>query len=295
MLFAEENCMPLLSSRISSLLLLVLASASVMAAEPLVPPGYRLIFQTPTKFILVFCNGDLEGAKAQRLVADVQAAYDFVIETEQWRSREPLTVPLHVHVNAEMKKEALGFSTKNVVTIGLSYLGNPLAQGTLAHELTHCQDARQRGSHPLPHYLSEGRALLVGRAYREKLGQEPDAYDRQIKNHIVRFTAQDAEEVLREGVGQKLPPSGPELVRLAFMGCFFVDFMRTHLEGGLADIQPRTARLVEDMGQGMSYEDAFQKEVGVSLEEAKKAFVAHVDNTKDKPAERLKGTVWQDL
>lgn len=282
-------------NHIARLLPLVLASAGAVAAEPIAPPGYKLVFQIPTRFISVYCNGDLEQGKAQRLAADVQAAYDFVVETEQWRNREPLTAPLYVHVDAEMKKGVLGYATKNVITIGLSYVGNPLAQGTLAHELTHCQDASQRGKQPLPHYLAEGRALLVGRAYREKLGQKPDAYDRQVKSHIARFNVQDAEEVLRERPGQKLPPPGRELVRLAFMGCFFVDFMRTRLNGGLTDIQPRTARLVEDMGRGMSYEEAFQKAIGVSLQAAKQAFVNHINDTVGKPGERTKGTVWQDL
>lgn len=49
----------------------------------------------------------------------------------------------------------------------------------------------------------------------------------------------------------------------------------SRLNGGLTDIQPHTAQLVEDTGRGMSYEEAFRKEIGVSLEEAKKAFIAH--------------------
>jgi hypothetical protein len=256
---------------------------------------YRRIYQTGDGFISVRSNGDLDVAKARKLAARVREAYDFVIEVQQWRTLEPLRAPLQVHVKIDMKAGLLGSSTRDVFTIGLSYLDNPLSLGTLAHELTHCQDDRQLAKRHIPHYLMEGRALLVGRAYREKVGQGPGAYDRNMKKRVVEFTADDAREVLAELPGEKEPEPGPLLARLEFMGCFFMEFMRTRLRGGLSDIQPRTARVVEDVGQGLSYEDAFRKEVGVSLAEARKAFVADVAGTEGHPKARLKGTIWQDL
>lgn len=113
------NSMSFLLNHIAKLLPLVLVSAAVAAAEPLVPPGYRLVCQTPSKFISVFCNGDLEEGKARKQAADVQAAYDFVAEAQQWRSRDPLTAPLHVHVDAAMKKGLLGFRAV-AARVGLS-------------------------------------------------------------------------------------------------------------------------------------------------------------------------------
>ena len=81
------------------------------------------------------------------------------------------TSALQVRVNASMPRGSLGYAAKNVFTIGLSYIDNPLVQGTLAHELTHCQDRRQLQNHRIPHYLAEGRALLVGRAYEKNWGK----------------------------------------------------------------------------------------------------------------------------
>jgi hypothetical protein len=91
--------------------------------------------------------------------------------------------------------------------------------------------------------------------------------------------------------GKPLPPDGLLVRRISFMGCFFVEFLRTQCD--LPDIQPRTARLVLDMSQGMTYEDAFQKEIGMSLEAAKSRFISYLSDNAG-PA-RLRGTVWQDL
>jgi len=289
------NLCPSFQAKLVVFILFIAGVASVVRPGAEVPSDYHLVFQTRDHFISVYCNGDLETTKAAKLAAQVQDAYDFVSEMEQWRSLEPLKAPLQVRVKTDMKKGLLGFSFKDVFTIGLSYIGNPLARGTLAHELTHCQDDRQLGKHKIPHYLMEGRALLVGRAYREKLGQKPDAYDRNINKKIIEFTAVDAQEVLSELSGEKEPEPGPMLSRMEFIGCFFMEFMRTHFHEGLADIQPRTARLVADVGQGMGYEESFKKDVGLSLEEAKKAFIAFINKTQGNPKARLKGTVWQDL
>jgi len=74
---------------------------------------------------------------------------------------------------------------------------------------------------------------MVGRAYRQKLGQGPDGYDRGVRNAILKFTVRDAEEVLSEVPGK---PAKATRAKMEFMGCFFVDFLRTQC--GLPDIQP---------------------------------------------------------
>lgn len=80
-----------LSNHIVKLLPLVLASAGAVAAEPMLPPGYKLLFQTPTMLISSYCNGDRENTKSQRLAAEEQSADDFMSATEHWRNRDPLT------------------------------------------------------------------------------------------------------------------------------------------------------------------------------------------------------------
>jgi hypothetical protein len=267
------------------------------AARPALegPADFRLVFQTPDHAIAVYCDGDLDKSRAAKLAQQAKDAYEFVAAAQKWRNMKPIRAPFRVHVKTEMKKGTLGFSYKDVFTIGLAFLDDPLAQGTLAHELTHCQDDRQLGKARIPHYLMEGRALLDGRAYREKLGQGANAYDRSMKKRIVGFTAADAHEVLAEKPGQKEPEPGPLLSRMEFMGCFFMEFLRTGMNGGWPDILSRTARIVEDVGQGMEYGEAFKTEIGVSLDEAEKVFASFITKTQGRPQVRLKGTIWEDL
>jgi hypothetical protein len=268
------------------------AAEPVVELEPEIPPGFHVVFRLPDDFapMTVVCDGELEAGRAEKLARNAHDAYNFICQTEQWSSRELIKAPVQVRVVKEMKNGSLGFAGKNVFTIGVEYIDNPLAQGTLAHELTHCQDRRQSNNHRQPHYLAEGRALLNGRAYREKVGQKPGGYDRGMRNMILKFTPLDAQEILSEVPG-KSELIGPVTARVEFLGCFFLDFLR--VKYSLPDIHPRTARLVMDLAQGMAYEEAFQKEIGMSLEEAKGQFISFLQQTTG-PA-RLQGTIWQDL
>jgi hypothetical protein len=283
------------STVIAAVLLLapITSLYAVESPEPEIPRDYHLVFRLSNDFapVTVVCNAVLDPARAEKLAKDVWNAYQFVCETQKWPSRELLKPALQVRVNAKMDKGLLGYAEKNVFTIGLSYIDMPLAQGTLAHELTHCQDRRQLLGHRLPNYMAEGRALLDGRAYREKLGQRPSGYDRGVRDAILKFTVQDAEEVLSGAPVKAAPLTGAKLVRMEFLGCFFVDFLRAKCDA--PDIQPRTARLVMDLGRGMTYEDAFRKEIGISFEEAKGKFIAYLKDNSG--SERLRGTLWQDL
>ena len=60
--------------------------------------------------------------------------------------------------------KVLGYAQgANLMVMKDEYMDNPLSEGTLAHELTHIQDARQSKGNRLPSYMLEGRALTIGR------------------------------------------------------------------------------------------------------------------------------------
>src|SRR6185295_7910291 len=77
-------------------------------------------------------------------------------------------------------------------------------------------------------------------------------------------------------------------------GALYVEYLRTRLNGqGVSDTIPRLAKVISDVGKGASYEDAFKKQFGVSVKDSEQGFVKYVKDTEGRPADRLKGTLWQ--
>lgn len=252
--------------------------------------------------IIVFAeNEKLAPEKAKKLLERIQAANDWVRSELHWTTTDVLDHDLAVHVltDAHMKEQhkgAVGVAVgKHQFLIGESFLEKEASERTLAHELTHLQDHRhlvQKGA-KLPHYLTEGRAIAMGLGWCGKLGVSTSRYEVAVVKVLAKTTAESARKILRDD------PEKPEkLMDTAFkremeaLGFLFVEFVRTKLaEKGVADVEVRLGRVIEAVGQGAKLTEAFEKEIGSSLEAAQDRFLEHVGATEGKTPERFKGTL----
>ena len=238
-------------------------------------------------FLRIHADHPVDQARCKSIAGRVIEAYAFSAKQSSWSDAKPLWArPLQFRLLGGSLK-VLGYAQgPNLMVMKDDYLDNPLSEGTLAHELTHIQDLRQlRGSH-LPSFMLEGRALTIGHTYRMSLGQEANDYDRRMAASALRFTAGDAENLLREYRGQGWDNQA--------IGTALVEYMRTKWNGaGVPDIQPRLARMIEIMAEGNGFAVAFKKEFGVSFSALRNSFMQHLNDTKGDPLGRLQGTIWQ--
>lgn len=251
---------------------------------------YELLFTTPDKWLQVWSDHAVDQARCKMIADRVRNAYMFVSKQEAWSNQDLLFKnPLKIRVVQGFKSNILGFARgPNLFVVRDEYLDDPLSEGTLAHELTHIQDARQlQGKGKLPSFLAEGRALTNGHNYRISLGQEQNQYDRSMANSAMRFTAEDASE--------RLNLAHDEGWDMEAIGTFFVEYMRTRWNGGVADIHPRTSRVVEKIAAGMDYKLAFEKEFATPIDAAIKSFMTYLDKTAEAPQTRLINTIWEDI
>jgi len=184
--------------------------------------------------------------------------------------------------------KGLGYAEgRNLMVVRDEYLDDPLSEGTLAHELTHIQDARQLlGRTRLPSFLAEGRALVIGHAYRMALGQRENSYDARMAASAATFSAEDAGRLLRDYRGAGWDNKA--------VGTFLVEYMRVGWNGGTPDVLARLSRMVEAMGGGEDFDAAFRKEFGRRFGDLRRDFARFLDATKGEPEARLEGTMWRN-
>lgn len=217
----------------------------------------------------------------------VERAFRFVIEQESWQDEDLLwSTPLQVRVVESIASGALGYAQgPNLFVVEYAYLDDPLSEGTLAHELSHIQDARQLQGATLPSFLLEGRALTNGHEYRMAMGLEQTSYDQQMAGSAAGFTAADAESLL-----DKVRDAGWEMQA---MGTFLVEYMRVRWNGtGVPDIHPRLSRMIETMAGWADVETAFEYEFGTPATALLEEFQQFLNETQADPDERLLGMMW---
>ena len=217
----------------------------------------------------------------------VERAFVFASEQESWQDEALLwAAPLEVRVVESIASGALGYAQgQNLFVVAYEYLDDPLSEGTLAHELSHIQDARQLRGATLPSFLLEGRALTNGHGYRMWLGQEQTSYDERMAESAAGFTAADAESIL-----DKVRDAG---WNMQAMGTLLVEYMRVRWNGGgVPDIHPRLSRMIEIMAGGIDVEAAFQREFGTPATALLEEFQRFLNETQEDPYERLRGMMW---
>jgi hypothetical protein len=246
-------------------------------------------------FLRVYSDHSIAPARCRAIVERVEKAYRYDSEHEGWRKpallwRQPLTIRVLGDGDGKggaMKSSVLGYAIGGkFFVVRDSYLDDPLSDGTLAHELTHVQDARQLRGGRLPSWLLEGRALTNGHNYRIQLGLAEDSFDRMVANSAVNCTTGDAAHVLGTFREQGL--------KMQNIGTFFVEYLRTKWRGhGVGDVHTRLSRMIEAIASGLVFEQAFEGEFGEPLSSAVAAFQKYLVDTEASPRQRLEGTMWQ--
>lgn len=277
---------------IASGLLLLVGSAHAQEAGP----GEALV--TRDGQFIVYSDASLAKEKATKLIDRMKEAWSFVKKEQHWQDETVLDHDLALHVLSDEKmkeraKRANGIASgPHTFLMATSFLEKERSERTIAHELTHLQDRRHlpKGT-KLPHYLLEGRAIAMGRAFGEKQKVDSKEYDDRLARRIAQVSAAEAKKML----GELAYVAEKKLDRIAPMeaiGFFFLEFVRARPGGTPREgLQPKLAHLVETVGKGSTLEDAWKAEFDETLEAAQGAFFALLEKTEGKAAERLKGTV----
>lgn len=267
--------------------LLCLANATVAAAAR--DEDYVVKCRSEDRVLEIYAAQPVDQARCTAIVARVMKAFAFVAERSAWKDRGPLTArPLQFALVGNEATNLLGYAQgPNMMVMKDSYLDQPLSEGTLAHELGHIQDFRQLRGKRLPSFLLEGRALVIGQAYRLHIGQSPGDYDRKMAHSAVTFTAERAMELLDNYGGHGWDNQA--------IGTVVVEYMRTRWKGGIPDVIPRLSRVIERVATGRAFEQAFEDEFGTPAEAFAEAFAAHLRATQGDAKARLQGTMWQSV
>lgn len=249
-----------------------------------------MLYATPDKFLQVWSDHKIEQARCKWIAERVRKAYAYDSQQECWKDQGPLFKnTLRIRVVDSIKSKILGYAQgQNLFVVRDSYLDDELSEGTLAHELTHIQDARQLKGGKMPSFISEGRALTNGHNYRISLGQKNSDYDFQMAKSAMNFSSADAEEVLSEffSTGWKMEA----------MGVFLVEYMRTKWNGaGVPDIHPKLSKVIERVSTGIEAEAAFAQEFNKPFTALQQSFMKYLDDTKGEPSQRLQGTIWNSI
>ncbi len=269
--------------------LLILSTTRAVVADDS-DDDFQLQYVSSDKFLQIYSDHKIDQDRCKWISDRVHKAYDFDNKQESWHNPDLLFAkPLKFRVVNAMKSKILGYALgPNLMVVQDDYLDDELSEGTLAHELTHIQDARQLQGGKLPSYLLEGRALTNGHNYRMALGQKSDSYDRDMANSAMRFTSDDAEEVLSEfhSTGWKMQA----------LGTFLVEYMRTKWKAtGVPNINLRLSQMIEKIAGGLAFDAAFEKEFGTSFISVGESFGKYLDDTAANPQSRLQGTMWQTI
>jgi hypothetical protein len=251
---------------------------------------YRLLYSTSDKFIQVWSDHEIDQRRCQWIAGRVRKAYSFDSQQERWSDPKVLyQSPLRIRVVSSMQSKILGYAQgKDVFVVRDNFLDDKLSEGTLAHELTHIQDARQLKGGKIPSFISEGRALTNGHNYRRSLGQQSSTYDYQMARSAMRFTGDDANEIL-----EKFHDKGWDMEA---MGVFLVEYMRTKWNGtGVANVHPRLSKMIERISTGIDAETAFAQEFGKPFSALQASFTKYLNQTQAEPAVRLQGTIWDSI
>ena len=281
-----------LSTRIPSAFLFCLALMALLAdiSGSSAAEEFRLLYSTSDRFIQVWSDHDIDQQRCRWIADRVRKAYTFDEQQECWTDQKILyQSPLQIRVVDSIKSKILGYAQgKDLFVVADNYLDDELSEGTLAHELTHIQDARQLKGGKIPSFIAEGRALTNGHNYRISLGQKSNSYDRQMLRSAMKFTATDASTILEEFFSKGWD--------MEAMGTFLVEYMRTKWNGtGVANVHHRLSKMIERISTGLDAEAAFAQEFGKQFSVLQDSFEKYLDSTASEPVVRLQGTIWEPV
>jgi hypothetical protein len=242
--------------------------------------------------------------QCRAVAKQTMAAWKFDANQMQWADSTEMEQPLTLRLLSvdRMKAEhagILGFARgRNLFVVSTAVLDDPFANGTLAHELAHIQAKRALGKlseeHLVPRYFIEGHGNILGRAYRDHLGVTKHDYDARKARQIMKLTADEAETILTDNTYGATDKK--DMDKMESMGIFFVEYLRVrHRRNGVSDVVARMGRVFESVGRGETYESAFKEQFGTSVGQVVSQIIAYFRRTASDPAERLKGTHYEEF
>jgi hypothetical protein len=302
-------------------LILWLAAATGAAQTPrnyVAPdePGFREVARG-TYCRIITRQAPLTPQQGAALARRVDAAYYFDLTVLGWHDLSKVTQPpvtVKVLTDEAMKQKhpgTFGVTTgENLFEMGRTYVDDPNADLTLAHELTHVQDERQMNNRALPMYMMEARATYLAYLYTIRIGSHFQGTARAYANAIMqcnRNSAMTALKVPQDNVTRESHSGGapeasnfanggnPDLFAISAIGRFYMEWLRVKFRGrGYPDTLQRASTMMEWVGRGKTFPQAFQIAFGVAMEQAQAEFFAYLDQTQAAPQERIKGTIWQE-
>jgi hypothetical protein len=247
-------------------------------------------------FIEIVSPDSLSIDQCRRVAKMTWAAWNFDLNQMNWRPSIDMNRPLTLRLLSieSMKSRhpgVLGFAKAgNLFVVSTAVLSDPLAKGTLAHELGHIQAHRALGGKKVPPYFIEGHGRSMGTAYRRHLGVPKTKYDAAAARVVAKLTASEARLILTTG-RDYFRGDNHKTNKMENFGLFFVEYLR--VQRGIPDAVARMGRVFELVGGGETYESAFQQTYGVSLNQVIAEITAFMARTQSSPVKRLKGTLFE--
>lgn len=244
--------------------------------------------------------------QARELAKKVLAAWKFDLSVMHWSHPEELERPLTLRLlsHDRMKREHAGAratasSSGNRFSVDMNLIGDESIDRTFAHELGHVQIYQMLGKYSgrsdVPHYFLEGHGQVLNQLYSDHLKQDRSGPGASIVRTMMSFTAEEAHDILTDPSYFKVGTEKEKENRtgkMERMGLYFVEYLRVRKE--IPDTVPRMGRVFELVGRGKTYEQAFKRAYGLSLDRTVSEIVTYFKETETHPADRIKGTRFEE-
>ncbi len=246
--------------------------------------------------VTVVTDATISADASAAVGARVKIAFAFALRANGWTHPDRLaTDPIELRIATLARGTAAQTTGPRVFSVAPDVLTLPDADGVLAHELTHLQDMRAAASGigKIPRYLEEGKALTVGRQYREQL--QACVHDAERARVIGDLTGAQVAEALRgfrDGAGLRAAARAGNVFRWMSVAVFFIEYLRTRPTKGFPDVVTRLSRVWERIGAGEPFDPAFAAIFGQPLEDLEHDYVTFVTSTEDNPTARLSRTAY---
>jgi hypothetical protein len=234
--------------RAALLVLLLLAALPAVSVEP-----PRLIVEAPPELepaarrVRAFPPAELESAMSLVGLAEPGPPIRVILAAEG--SGTALAVPPWV--------AGYAYSDRGIVVLMPSRTPaypDASLEDLLRHEVAHVLIARASGNQPLPRWFHEGMAMIAGLTW----GLDDRA-------RLTMTLLADRQISLAE-LDQRFQGTGAEVYRAyAISGSFVRDLLESHGPDA-------PARVLAGVRQGLSFEDAFRRATGETLDEAESSF-----------------------
>ncbi len=258
-------------------------------------------------FLEMVSPDNVSAAEGRQVAKMALAAYKFDLDQNHWGAGLPMGKPLKFRLLSVERMQAnhgglLGYATSpgDVFVASTAVLEDPLAQGTLAHELAHIQAFRalrtNNAASKVPSYFLEAHGLGMGKAYRAHLGIPPQSYDLGVARTVAKLNAEEVRLIMTTGKAYfrkngKL--AGDKHAKMEFFAVFWAEYLKVQM--GVPDALNRMGRVFERVGAGQTYAQAFQATYGFTLNHAISEVTAFFQQTEGSPAARLKGTYYEQF